>query len=65
MISSFVIPSATIASTVATGTEGRAAAGYDTELVRFDGGREMAPGSERFETWVMAIAEPVHGLAGN
>jgi len=37
------------------------AAGYDTDLVVLDGGHEIVPGTERFRTWVEAIADAAHG----
>jgi acetyl esterase/lipase len=38
------------------------AAGYDADLVLLDGGHEMAPNTDRFETWVSTIAEAAHSV---
>jgi hypothetical protein len=38
------------------------AAGYDAELILLDGGHEMAPDTDRFETWISAIADAAYGV---
>ncbi len=39
------------------------AAGYHAELTLLDGGHEMAPDTDRFETWIGAITDAAYGVA--